>query len=514
MDILLIAFDDGLKIALNSIDSSKAKIKCVVTAFTSHATALLGKAGLLDVAVSYEKLETAISNTNIDYIVYSEYRGGDVESDLLDLRVPANKLINITSIFGCTCMSMLFQYYKENVTDYKMAIVGSSYSFFAIDLNELNCKAINFSLHSQDLYYSWKMMEKAYEIPDMALEKIIIQIAPWSFDYDESLVKNAWDYVWQYAPVCEDTHNLPISYDILKHLIRSEVRCMVQSRQFDLNNLVKDKDFEKKFSESVRALIGLRKRAETWLHKRYPSTCYENEQILVQMLRKSHIKGIKPYLLITPCSERFRQYFPARVLSRFNKILSRICHDELDFHVDVINLYDDMSFSDDDFGDADHLNYVGSIKVTRKINARILGRAVSESLLHFKNRIALPSFINGDVPCLHDFLYNLETDSKLAGNKIREFLPMKWNKKVVIIYGAGRDADKTVSKLNQMGIYDYVICDTNKYGMWKGKRLILSPYDIFKLIDSPIIISSRKYALSVYESIKKLGIEDKRVFYI
>lgn len=93
--------------------------------------------------------------------------------------------------------------------------------------------------------------------------------------------------------------------------------------------------------------------------------------------------------------------------------------------------------------------------------------------------------------------------------KLKEFDIEKYKNSPVAVYGAGKDGEQIGRLLQNGGLNDFVYCDTHVRGSLLGKE-ICGPESIQK--DWNIIIGSFQHTVEIYKSLKRMGVEDHRIF--
>ena len=90
---------------------------------------------------------------------------------------------------------------------------------------------------------------------------------------------------------------------------------------------------------------------------------------------------------------------------------------------------------------------------------------------------------------------------------LKDFDIAYWNKKTIILYGAGRHGLLIAEGLKRAGIKDYKFCDR------KHDENVLNPTDCVQYYkDANYIISSGDYCVEMYENLKKGGVDVRQIF--
>lgn len=408
-------------------------------------------------------------------------------------------------------MAMLMAWYEEHAEAVEVAVVGSSYTYHSFDLNSFCRPAVNFSLYSQDLFQSRAMLEKALHAPACALKRVLVGLAPWSFESDTSFRPQRWSYQWNYAPLVQSMHHIPVSYATIQRLCKPAFLQLLSARTLDLNDVVQLRHrylSERDFVHAPLKRIQAKRGACAWNEKQYPSTRREMEGELRKILELCAAHGAEPVLLITPFTAFYRCYLSPRLLASFRESLAEVVQGR---QVRVLDYYARPEFDEADFLDEQHLNAHGALKMTHLLNHDLYGvETPLPSAWH--GRMAR---IAGDCRTVTAFLWNVRAGRELADVHLRPFDAARQPERPVVIYGAGQDGRKLFQKLREAGIpeEDILFCDTYHAGAVVEGKTVLSPDEIQCYPEAPILISSAKYGSSIYDGLTARGIGDERLFY-
>lgn len=132
-----------------------------------------------------------------------------------------NQIINLSKIYSPDffAMNKLFDVYKKKCLEWRVFITGSSHSYYGIDLHEIQLAALNFSGISQDLYYGYKIMNRALSTLKSDGENGMrwIELNPYIFHVDLSISSENYRVI-SYNNLLRDTHNFPLSSNMLDEI--------------------------------------------------------------------------------------------------------------------------------------------------------------------------------------------------------------------------------------------------------------------------------------------------------
>jgi len=100
----------------------------------------------------------------------------------------------------------------------------------------------------------------------------------------------------------------------------------------------------------------------------YENTRIENEKIFDEFIGLLIEKDIEPIIVIFPFTKYYKNTFKNEFKDIFYKYINEVNEHR---KIRIVDLYNSNAFSDNDFVDADHLNELGAIKIT-KILSEIL----------------------------------------------------------------------------------------------------------------------------------------------
>lgn len=290
---------------------------------------------------------------------------------------------------------------KIRNSEYKIKnlITGSSYSLYGIDNNLLIDNTLNISMLAQDMYYNFQIVKEAVK-NNKEIENCIVAIAHYNFHYDMSLVNTPFyrellSRVY-YANLC-DKHNCIEDLSKFKfkgnmYAIPSEIRDIfkddfadyILKEAFSLKSIYNEY-FDDKYTREKRVIEMINKEKNSISKDelesvgdrtvdrhnnllKYKKTEIENKIILKELLLFLNKHNIKATLVVFPMSSKYRKLINPEYKSIFESYMKEL---EEDCKFDLIDLYDDKRFDDNDFVDIHHLNLVGAGKVTQIIKENI-----------------------------------------------------------------------------------------------------------------------------------------------
>lgn len=274
-------------------------------------------------------------------------------------------------------------------------IAGASHAMNGVVEKEMSAETINFSISSQDLYYDFLHIKKAIKEGRQQIKYCVINIGYYMLYQDVSLSRTL-DYMIPtiYSPLFGAVHHYKgnLTYDMWADCRKSAhaypteqlqrfcmdfasayfmkegsyygtVKTREQNSLLPINGIIWQdlQEFKKEVYAQKRAMDHNRLRKYTQSHK-------ENAQIVEQIVRYLHGKGIMPIFTVFP----FTRYYDRYIDRRYKKDIYNLL-DNLPLQVEFLDMNDYLSlFEDEDYLDTDHLNLAGASKATKLLNEFII----------------------------------------------------------------------------------------------------------------------------------------------
>lgn len=234
-------------------------------------------------------------------------------------------------------------------------VLGSSHGDYGFDPSYYQTNAFNLASASQDLYYSYSLLHKIIDKPNN-IKNIILFFSVFSNGFELIktseyhrciLYKGFFDIPYQYKE-----RDLAKKEKAYKKFYK-QLRKKVQADEDYLGYKNQTVFFGNAFTAEQRAKTHLRENTRV------------NEQptFILEIAKTAKENNKELYVLLAPARSDYKSNLPPSA-ELFLKLYS--CKEESGFN--IINLYDDNYFDNDDFGDYDHLNSNGAIKLTQKLN--------------------------------------------------------------------------------------------------------------------------------------------------
>lgn len=277
------------------------------------------------------------------------------------------------------CYLESMHYFNKKYQNVTSIITGLSYGLDGLESRLLKGNVINFSMHSQDLYYDYLHIKKAVENSGETIKNCIITLGYYSLYYDLSLSNNEWKCYKTYMPLFSDIH-----HSVFEEAVLPSFSCMDKYRQFYHSFFQEKRSYYGEAILREHTSISISKRGG-WLnlntderdreayelaqkhnrHLKHRDTFMENKIILGNMIQFLTEKNIRPIITVLPFSREYLRYIDGTYKEELLSVLDEVsCGVNLDF----IDLNDTDFFGEDELLDCDHLNSRGALKATMVMN--------------------------------------------------------------------------------------------------------------------------------------------------
>lgn len=294
----------------------------------------------------------------------------------------ANQILNefLQKNYDYMWMKTMLRKGREPFPQDSTLITGSSYALHGIKSKAWKC-AVNCSMHSQDLYYSFlcaKNVLSAQMGKGQRFKRCFIIMGSFTPCADLSLStseRERW-LAGTYYPLFHDAHHWesPTLYDPWESFSRTpkELRNLVEQtirkeilRHGDYFSPLKPRtpffDLQGRnwheVSEEEKLSMG-KYRAEA--HSKgfcHGATVEENKEILRDYVHLLHQNGVLPVAVMMPYTRAYGQYILPDMLESVRELANSVPE-----HLVYVDLNEGKAFGDEDFIDTDHLNDHGAEK--------------------------------------------------------------------------------------------------------------------------------------------------------
>lgn len=357
--------------------------------------------------ITLENYFEIINKENIKYKILITEDISTIAS--LNLRQYFYRIYNYNDLYNnilTSCQTIYFTNYDYNflkaelrrclTEKFETLIVGNSYSLCGIENELLNTKSFNLSMHSQDLYYSYKLAKECIE-NNKNIKKCIIGVGHYTLyndlskckgEYQTNIMKNV------YVPLLKDKHNsCNADTSINLHLNNLLYDSLIE-KIFDLDELesficceihkLNPKYFATpEIRKKMSYLRGRRLSELSYNEKvslceqristhnnfiKYNETYREYTDILKEFLELLKNNNIEPILIYFPLTKIYLEKINQQMRETFYETINSLNYE---YNFSFIDFNKSNLFNENDFADLDHLNEYGCMKVCNYLNNNI-----------------------------------------------------------------------------------------------------------------------------------------------
>lgn len=262
-------------------------------------------------------------------------------------------------------------YYRQHAHEIKTWCLGSSHAYYGIDPDQFEAPCFNGAHVSQSINFDWKLFHRYIRQMD-SLEVLIL---PASYFSLFSRLENSAEH-WRIVNYTE--------YQIYTPNIRHLLRIFGDTRAFDrakdgIRGKANDRTcldngmgslfrYENRYTEldSLAQASANRHRK-----KLQPAILKQSEKYLHNICQTCQKRQIQVILLSSPVHESYYRLLDSTQLSLTINHYRNLA--EKYPHVEYLNWMQHPDFTQEDFFDADHLNHLGAVKLSRYLNDFIEG---------------------------------------------------------------------------------------------------------------------------------------------
>ena len=255
-------------------------------------------------------------------------------------------------------------------------ITGNSFFKYGIDLESMQpFNGINFARDSQDIYYSFKMVEAYFSMvrDDNYPGFCLIGLAPYVFNNWLDMTIRNFDQHFYFPIIGHEQmeYHGTNHGKFLETIFKSKYKVWLDTwinvvPQFDLNDIDGSRKWHQDhYSITFAQMLNAKDTLAIYGQKKYPETVKRNKAILNQFIELCLERNVIPIGVLLPFSQIAQRHYPHIALREFFEILDPFLK-----KMKFINLWD-MKLPDSYFEDITHLKMTGAVEVTKVIKRHI-----------------------------------------------------------------------------------------------------------------------------------------------
>lgn len=354
-------FSEVLPFAVNEVLNSEMEFCAVVVDKVEIAKKILPSEKIF----SLFELKECLGNFYYDFAVCISDKSmvNLLPEQFRNYDLPKNKFVHLHDVDGEYNFQLTkkLNLFKKDFAYFEIFSTSPAYSKYALSENKFDRKIFDFSIGGQDLYYGFKIAEKILS-EENKIRDVLIGLAPYSFNYDQSVGYDFNFGILPYFVAFNDVHNFWLKSDEYRNLFNENYF----SREiFD--------EEEKIFSSEGMSFfekMNVRNYVEAWNGRNFPNTRAENIKIFDKYLTLCEKNSVRPIIYLSPASQGFMKHFSRERLGEFYQIINEALqkHSTAKF----FNGWNLAGFTDEYFFDAEHFNIRGAEKFSEILNKFIL----------------------------------------------------------------------------------------------------------------------------------------------
>ena len=263
----------------------------------------------------------------------------------------------------------------------EVIVTGSSHGLDAINTERMPVKAVNLSMHTQDLYFDLLNVKKAMQ-NNCKMKVCVATIGYYSLHYDLSRTSYNYRCYEVYKPLLNDIHNAAFN-DVGNRFVypgyeERDFYCSYFGNYKNYygpavlrehtNGEIRKKGGWANLSDEQRLIIAKERAEKHNKHKKYIDTYKENCEVLCEYAKLCHENNIRFIIVVMPFSHEYLQYidkaYKELILEQLNMI---------PYEIEFADLNEADCYSSEDFVDADHCSDIGAEKATKLLTQIICG---------------------------------------------------------------------------------------------------------------------------------------------
>lgn len=268
-----------------------------------------------------------------------------------------------------------YKYKKEQLLkdaqNIEVLVLGSSHAHYGINPDYLSFRGFNLSNISQSLDLDYKLLE-TYGKDMKHLKVVVLPISYSSLFSSLEAGNESWrikNYVLYYHLIT--SYSIKDNCELLNGTLTSNLyRLYHYITDRDKLITVSDKGFGLNYSSDVKNNMEETGKSAALRHTHYDIKLFNfNSEIIQNIIKWCNERDIKLLFITLPAYYTYK-----------NRLNNDQLEDTVDYMVHIerenenvyyYNFLDDNDFVEDDFFDADHLNELGAMKFTKKVDSAI-----------------------------------------------------------------------------------------------------------------------------------------------
>lgn len=259
---------------------------------------------------------------------------------------------------------------QKNLTNIQTLILGSSQCFYGINPKHLQGKAFNLANVSQTIYYDRRLTQQyLQQMPQ--LKNVIIGIGYFSFFYQLQQIKEDWrtnyynlhyNISYPQQPLFDMNNISYLSAYTFKRTINLALQQYIDTLT---KNIDENGYFGKQGFFEISDSSGLQ-RVAVHHAENFVAVRKDIKKDLEEFIANLRQRNINVILITMPVFNTYYKHCNQQIVLDNKNYVDSL---NMQYNCTHLNLFQDSSFTKNDFYDNDHLNTKGASKLTKMINA-------------------------------------------------------------------------------------------------------------------------------------------------
>lgn len=267
------------------------------------------------------------------------------------------------------------EYLDKNAERITVLFLGSSYAYYGVNPALMCPNSFNAAYISQSIYYDYQILKK-YQNRWNKLQYIALPVSYATLYGNLETSEESWrvkNYVLYYG--LHNVHALENYSEVLSNSLKINLKriyqfyCLGRTNQ-TCSSLGWGTDYSSHAGVGVRPDLAESGREAAKRNTMHNDLFFaENVRTLRSMIEFAKQRSVHLILYTPPAHAYYVKHFNPTQLKRSLRQFQELdrAYEEVSYH----NFLTDSSFTTNDFYDADHLNDLGAIKLTKRLNALI-----------------------------------------------------------------------------------------------------------------------------------------------
>lgn len=313
---------------------------------------------------------TVLLEGGYDYVVICSTFHKEITEQLISMGISSDKILDLGALLWDFSFDSRMNKFETLSEDIECVAVGMSYTLHALIEKSFDMNMFNLGFHSQDIYYSCKILEHLFEKYSLSkLKYIIFELVRYSLHYDMSKRRDC-HIVSRYFNILGDVHNARIVKDKIKaiHTLFDDDFLTSEKIFFAPTADNAYKQLQKLDYDLVVDFNNAGETARKEHNKSHINTFKENVALLKNLVSTMSRHSAELIFYCPPMLPIYHNNIQSGIENEFLSFIHDITRNNSVHFVDYLRSPD---FKIEHYFDGSHLNGAGGLLFSHKINSFI-----------------------------------------------------------------------------------------------------------------------------------------------